>query len=210
MEPRILALKEADTHPAAEGMISAFAEIHSIRSLEDAKKVARESAEIVLVDLSMRRVDPGELLDRLRRTSMKDALILMADFGGEPAKLLGRLKQLGTASKGIPSRRLGIGQIARVLGVSQETLSRILNVSLRTTSRWMKGQVVPRGKPELSRLARIVSLLQKTLPNTEAIRDYLNHPNPNLGNEKPISILARGEFDRIESDLVALQEGVYI
>ena len=99
--------------------------------------------------------------------------------------------------------------MARLLGVSQESFARILNVSSRTAHRWLKG-ARPRPRAELNRLESIVSRLEETLPGPEAIRSYLNHPNPNLAGERPVDLLVRRDFDRVESDLRAIQEGVYL
>jgi hypothetical protein len=81
-------------------------------------------------------------------------------------------------------------EMARILGVSDEVVSRI-----------------PIGSG--SRLAAVVSILQRTLPNELAL-DYLNHPNPNFSGETPIALLLRGDSDRVEADLLALMEGVYL
>jgi len=56
----------------------------------------------------------------------------------------------------------------------------------------------------------VVALLQRALPNDEAIRSYLQHSNPALEGERPIDALIRGEFDRVTADLQAVEEGVYV
>jgi uncharacterized protein (DUF2384 family) len=80
-------------------------------------------------------------------------------------------------------------EIARLLGASEELVSRI-------------------PKAPGNRLAEVVSLLNRALPES-IVRDYLNHPNPNLSGERPIGLLLRGESGRVEGDLLALMEGVY-
>ena len=102
-----------------------------------------------------------------------------------------------------------LAQVVRLLGISQEALRRMLNVSARTVHRWLQG-TRPRRTRELDRLLEIVALMEQTLPNDDAIRSYLYHANPTLQGEKPIDLLIRGEFDRVTADLQAVQEGVYI
>jgi len=123
--------------------------------------------------------------------------------------LLKHLNSLGTPKTTRHGRSRSLSQVVRLLGVSQEVLSRILNVSARTAHRWLKG-TRPRRTRELERLLEIVALLEQTLPNDEAIRSYLCHTNPALQGEKPIDLLIRREFDRVSADLRAVQEGVYI
>jgi hypothetical protein len=56
----------------------------------------------------------------------------------------------------------------------------------------------------------IVELLERTLLTTDAIHTYLHHSNLALGGDRPLDLLARGDFERVESDLQAIQEGVYV
>jgi hypothetical protein len=85
----------------------------------------------------------------------------------------------------------------------------MLNVSTKTAQRWMKG-TRPRPRPQLERLYQVVSLLLETLPNEDAIRSYLNQPNPSFDGNTPMNLLVRGEFDRVAADIEAVREGVYI
>src|SRR6267378_2138150 len=183
MAVRAVALKGEGTHPPAEGVLARFAQVRAIRSLRDLEKVKEERPDIVLMDLSMPRVEGREVLEVLN--------------------------SLSTLKATRRSRSPSLSHVVRLLGVSQEVFSRILNVSARTAHRWLKG-TRPRRNPKLDGLLEIVALLEQALPNTEAIRSYLYHSNPNLGGEKPIDLLIRGEFDRVTADLQAVQEGVYV
>lgn len=208
MSVRAVALKEEGTHPPSEGVLARFAEVRPIRSLKDVEKVKEERPDIVLLDLRMPLVDGKEALDVLRQARPAPVLVLI-DSKMQPAGLLKQLTGLGTLKAIRHARPPSLSQIIRLLGVSQEVLSRILNVSGRTAHRWLKG-TRPRRTFELERLVEIVSLLEQTLPNDEAIRSYLYHSNPTLQGEKPIDLLIRGDFDRVSADLQAAQEGVYV
>lgn len=208
MALRAVALKEEGTHPASEGVLARFAQVRAIRSLADLEKVKEERPDIVLMDLRMPHVDGKEVVEVLRQSHRAPMLVLF-DSRMQPTTLLKHLSSLGSFKAVRPSRSLNLSQVVRLLGVSQEVLSRILNVSARTAHRWLKG-TRPRQTRELDRLLEIVALLEQTLPSDKAIRSYLYHANPTLHGEKPIDLLIRGEFDRVAADLQAVQEGVYV
>ncbi len=158
-----------------------------------------------------RRVVPGNPASHrsLGGSRTDHPLVVLSDWTDEPHRLLGRLAQLRGVNKQTGSRKAGIREIARLAGVSQETLGRILGVSARTTHRWLKGARA-RPTPELEKLRRLLSILKETLPTKDAIHSYLHHPHPNFGGKTPTDLLLRGEFERVEADLLAVQEGVYV
>ena len=205
----VLALKEEGTSPPLEGMLSKFAEVHGIRSTEDATSLARKRFDILLIDTSMPRIEAQDLVEALQAAGPRSrSLILLIDFNEPPAELRRRLDQLAKLNRYAPSRAPDLKTILRLLKISQESLARKLNVSSRTAHRWL-GKTRPRNNPRLQRLQSVVALLVDTLTTERAIQEYLNHPNPSLG-EMPITLLTRGEFDRVEADLQALREGVYV
>jgi transcriptional regulator with XRE-family HTH domain len=208
MCPRAVALKEEGTHPPSEGILARFAEIRPIGSLRDLERVKEERPDIVLMDVRMPDVDGKEAVEVLRQSRLAPVLVLF-DSKMQPTILLKHLNSLGTLKATRHGRPPSLSHIVRMLGVSQEVLSRILNVSARTAHRWLKG-TRPRRTRELDRLLEIVALLERTFPNDEAIRSYLYHDNPTFRGEKPIDLLIRGDFDRVLGDLQAVQEGVYV
>jgi CheY-like chemotaxis protein len=208
MSRKAVALKGEGTHPPSEGILARFAEVRPIRSLKDLEKVREERPDIVLMDLRMTHVDGKEAVEVLRQSRPAPVFVLF-DSKMQPTILLKHLNSLGTLKATRHGQSPGLPQIVRLLGVSQEVLSRILNVSARTAHRWLKG-TRPRRTRELDRLLEIVALLEQTLPNDKAIRSYVYHANPTLRGEKPIDLLIRGDFDRVAADLQAIQEGVYI
>jgi CheY-like chemotaxis protein len=208
MAVRAMALKEEGTHPPSEGILARFAQVKSIGSLRDLEKVKEERPDIVLMDLRMPHFDGKEVLEVLRQSRRVPVLVLF-DASVEPTTLLKQLNSLSTLRAAGRSRLPNLAQVVRLLGISQETLSRMLNVSARTAHRWLKG-TRPRRTRELDRLLEIVALMGQTLPSDDGIRSYLYHANPTLQGEKPIDLLIRGEFDRVAADLQAVQEGVYV
>ncbi len=208
MSVRTVALKEEGTHPPSEGVLARFADVRPIRSLKDLEKIKEERPDIILMDVRMPCLDGKEAVEVLRQSRPAPVLVLI-DAKIQPTALLRQLNSLGTLKATRHGRAPSLSQIVRLLDVSQEVLSRILNVSARTAHRWLKG-TRPRRTRELDRLLEIVALLEQTLPNDETIRSYLYHANPTLRGEKPIDLLVRGEFDLVSSDLEAVQEGVYV
>lgn len=208
MSVRAFALKEEGTHPPSEGVLARFAEVRSIRSLRDIEKVKQERPDIVLMDVRMPHFGGKEAVEVLRESRPAPILVLF-DSKMQPTTLLKHLTSLGTLKAARQGRPRNLARIVRLLGVSQEVLSRILNVSSRTAHRWLKG-TRPRRTRELERLLEIVALLEQTLPNDDAIRSYLYHANQSLQGEKPIDLLIRGDFDLVSADLQAVQEGVYV
>ena len=205
---RAVVLKQEGTHPPSEGILASFAEVRPIRCLKDLEKVKQERPDIVLMDVRIPHLDGKDAVEVLRQLRPAPVLVLF-DAKMQPTALLKQLNSLGTLKATRHGRPPSLSQIVRLLGVSQEVLSRILNVSARTAHRWLKG-TRPRRTRELDRLLEIVALLEQTLPNDDAIRTYLYHANPILQGEKPIDLLIRGEFDSVAADLQAVQEGVYI
>lgn len=208
MAVRAMALKEEGTHPPSEGILARFAKVRSIRSLRDLEKVKEERPDIVLMDLRMPHFDGKEVMEVLRESQRVPVLVLF-DANVEPTTLLKQLNSLGTLKAARRSRSPNLSQVVRLLGISQEALGRMLNVSARTAHRWLKG-TRPRRTRDLDRLLEIVALMEQTLPGDDAVRSYLYHDNPTLQGEKPIDLLIRGEFDRVTADLQAVQEGVYV
>ena len=141
MTVRAVALKEEGTHPPSEGILARFAEVRPIRSLRDLEKVKEERPDIVLMDLRMPRVDGKEAVEVLRQ-SRSGPVVILFDSKMQPTTLLKRLNSLGTLKAARYRRSPNLSQIVRLLGVSQEVLSRILNVSARTVHRWLKGHAL--------------------------------------------------------------------
>jgi len=206
MAQRIVAVKEAGASSHAEGILARFARVYAIRSAEEAGAVANTKPELVLLDLSMRHVDVNAVLQVLRKHQIQPVVLL--NCSQAPGELLSQIRLLADLRARPHAAPPSVGRISRVLELSQEALARILDVSAKTVQRWLKG-TKPKPRPELVQLARLVALLEEVLPSKHAIQSYLNHPNPSFSGDRPIELLMRGEFERIEADLQAMQEGVF-
>jgi CheY-like chemotaxis protein len=208
MSVKAVALKEEGTHPPSEGVLARFADVRPIRSFKDLERVKQERPDIVLLDVGLPHLDGRDAVELLRQSRPAPVFVLI-DTKMQPTALLKQLNNLSALKATRHGRPPRLAQVVRLLDVSQEALSRILNVSARTAHRWLKG-TRPRRTRELNRVLEIVALLEQTLPNDEAIRSYLYHANLSLQGERPIDLLIRGEFDRVSADLQAVQEGVYV
>src|SRR5437867_1276832 len=90
----ILALKEQGTAPPLEGMLSKFAEVREIGSTKDAALLMQRPFDIVLVDTSMPRIEPQDLVQALQMTeSTSRSAILLIDFNEPPSELRRHLGQ---------------------------------------------------------------------------------------------------------------------
>jgi hypothetical protein len=196
------------SRPPTEGILARFARIHAVKSHEDVLAIAEGHPEVVLIDTHMPASETRDIVEAFGNQA-SHALIMFVDFQQSPGGLRRQLNLVSTLVAPHRGQALDVPCITRILGTSQEGLSRILNVSTKTAHRWMKG-TRPRAKPELEQLFRVVSLLLETLPSEDAIRSYLRCPNPSFDGETGMNVLTRGEFDRVAADVESVREGVYV
>lgn len=206
MTQKVIALKEEGSFPRAEGILARFAAVYAIRSAQDIGLVVQARPRVVLLDIAMAHIDANDVLRALRQYKIQPVVLL--NYSQQPSEVLNQIRQLADLRARPGSSSARIGHIARVLQLSQESLARVLDVSSKTVHRWLKG-TKPKSSSELVQLSRLVSLLEDTFPTEGAIQNYLNRPNPSLSGERPLDLLMRGEYERIEADLNAIQEGVY-
>jgi DNA-binding transcriptional regulator YiaG len=207
MSNKVLALKDATTQPPGEGYLAAIANVHPVRSYKDLDIISVAKPDVVICDVHLPGVKGDDLLRKLKDSLHRFTLVFV-DFHSSPRQIKEQLANLQVVQpKALP--RMSVSRIMKVLGVSQEMLARMLNVSSRTVHRWVKGSR-PRRKPELDKLSRVALMLEQTLDTPDAIQGYLHHANPNFNGEEPLSLLFRGDFAKVEGDLLAIQEGAYV
>ena len=98
----------------------------------------------------------------------------------------------------IETRVIDAGDVAHVTGSTP-----------RSVSRWTSARVAPRRDSEdrLLELKTVVDQLRKVLQD-EPARLWLRSPNPSLDWEKPLDLVARGEYKRVIGAVLAVAEGV--
>jgi uncharacterized protein (DUF2384 family) len=93
--------------------------------------------------------------------------------------------------------------------VDSNDVARVLGSTPRSVARWQSAQVVPRRESEerLLELKSVVDLTRKHL-RPESARLWLRSPNPELGYDKPIDLIAQGEYRQVIGALLTMAEGV--
>ena len=105
-----------------------------------------------------------------------------------------------------------VGLLDRLLDgevVDGADLARVVGTSPRSITRWQATRAVPRRDSEerLLELKAVVDLLTGLL-REEPARLWLRTPNPDLSYEKPLDVVAKGEYQRVIDSIMALAEGV--
>lgn len=70
---------------------------------------------------------------------------------------------------------------------------------------------IPRREAEerLLELRAVIDLARKVMRD-DAARFWMRSPNPDLGYEKPLDLVAEGQYQRVIDLLLALSEGVTV
>lgn len=113
-------------------------------------------------------------------------------------------------------RRQGLAEVVVLLDrlldgevVDGADIARVLGTSSRSVTRWQSARSVPRRDSEerLLELKAVVDLVRGVL-REEPARLWLRSPDPDLGYEKPLDVVARGEYQRVIDSIMTLAEGV--
>ncbi len=104
---------------------------------------------------------------------------------------------------GSPSLR----ELRGALGLSQESLARVLDVSARTVERWEAGTGTdnPQILRRLDALDEVVSLGREVYG--DELDRFMSTPRRSLGQRTPIETLMRGEVDLVLGVLAQALEG---
>lgn len=88
-------------------------------------------------------------------------------------------------------------------------VARVSGAHARSVNRWHTAQAEPRRESEerLLELKAVVDLLRRVLRD-DAARLWLRSPNPDLGYDKPLDLIAAGQYQRVIDLLIAHAEGV--
>jgi uncharacterized protein (DUF2384 family) len=93
---------------------------------------------------------------------------------------------------------IDVGDVARVVGSTS-----------RSVTRWQASGSAPRRTAEerLLELKAVVDLLRSVLRD-EPARLWLRSPNPELDWEKPLDLVAQGDYRKVIGVILAMAEGV--
>lgn len=88
-------------------------------------------------------------------------------------------------------------------------VARILGTTSRSVTRWRSGDAAPRRENEerLLELDAVLDLVRQVFPSGSA-RRWMRTPVPALDYDKPLDLIARGEWRRVVDVLLATAEGV--
>ncbi|CAB4868634.1 unannotated protein [freshwater metagenome] len=95
--------------------------------------------------------------------------------------------------------------------VDTADLARVSATHPRSVTRWKAEVTVPRREAEerLLELRAVVDLARRVMRDSAA-RFWLRSPNPDLGYEKPLDLIAQGSYQRVIDLLLATAEGVTV
>jgi putative toxin-antitoxin system antitoxin component (TIGR02293 family) len=93
--------------------------------------------------------------------------------------------------------------------VATAHVARVREPNPRSVSRWRADAAVPRREAEerLLKLRVVVDLTRQVMRDSAA-RLWLRSPNPDLGYEKPLDLIAQGHYKCVIDLLLAIAEGV--
>jgi len=95
--------------------------------------------------------------------------------------------------------------------VDTTDLARVSDTSPRSVTRWKVAAAVPRRAAEerLLELRSVVDLARRVMRD-DAARFWMRSPNPELGYEKPLDLVAAGQYQLVLDLLLALAEGATV
>lgn len=93
--------------------------------------------------------------------------------------------------------------------VDTADIARVSDAHLRSVNRWRSHEATPRPEAEerLLELRAVVDLTRRVMKD-EAARLWMRSPNPDLDYEKPLDVIAAGQYQRVVDLLLAIAEGV--
>jgi putative toxin-antitoxin system antitoxin component (TIGR02293 family) len=93
--------------------------------------------------------------------------------------------------------------------VDTADVARVSETNPRSVARWRSAESIPRREAEerLLELRAVVDLTRSVMRD-DAARLWLRAPNRDLGYEKPLDLVAAGQYQRVIDLLLAIGEGV--
>lgn len=177
-------------------------------------KAKEINPNLIILDLDMPKVDTEALLAKLKKspyTKLIPCVTITSPTAAAFTSLVSNFIQSTKQGKTTDSEfSLELDSVLRDFNISQEMLARILLVSSRTVSRWLLGQAAP-SPSQRERIEKLKLLHRRLLKviKREAIPNYLQAYNENLGRNRPLDLLFNQRLDDILADLAGLEDGVY-
>ena len=93
--------------------------------------------------------------------------------------------------------------------VDTADVARVTDTNPRSVTRWKAQEAAPRREAEerLLELRAVVDLARRVMRDNSA-RLWLRAPNSDLGYDKPLDLIAQGQYQRVIDLLLAIAEGV--
>ena len=106
--------------------------------------------------------------------------------------------------------KLDASLIRKRFDLSQERLSTLLRVSVKTVSRWEKKQGKPQKQEQIMSLAKLNEIweLGRKIYTKEGLKEFLRTPLPVFDGKTAFDLIKIGEYDRVIGALAAELEGV--
>lgn len=110
----------------------------------------------------------------------------------------------------MPAYAEKISKITSATDLTGKDIAQVVGTDQKTVRRWSKQETVPRGdqRKRLLDLATVVDEASLIL-KPDAIGAWLLQPNPLLNFERPLELVATGDYRRVLDALAALGEGVF-
>ena len=104
-----------------------------------------------------------------------------------------------------------LNDLAAAVELDTGDIARAVGTNPRTVTRWVTGATVPQ-RSVRERLLEVIAVLERLSDTLQpaAAHDWLLSPNPMLGYEKPIALLASGDYRRVLGAIDALADGVFV
>ena len=112
------------------------------------------------------------------------------------------------AAGGIRGREFGY--LLANLPLSTERLGDLFRVSSKTVQRWKEGKFSPSSDDVLTRLSRIVEVVElgRKVYTPDGLEEFVTTPLPGFGHRTAIQLMAEGEYDKVLGALADDYEGL--
>lgn len=118
-------------------------------------------------------------------------------------------KKQGSFFPKVPKGKvIKVNDVRKLLGVSQDELSRITGYSIRAIAGWEAGKKLSEAaRQKVVETERLRTALAEIIPHAE-LGDWMRTPNPAFEGQSPIQVIERGEADRIWRMIIQIDSGV--